>query len=119
MGAEKTSQSFDHNSLVLPGSGINVKYQIVDDKARYTLEVDDPNNHQSIHEKLSKQLLKDFWFLSPEIRGEELKQRFGIKLDENTEVELFNFDSNFGPEQLAEVATTLAYYYHSLKDKSL
>lgn len=119
MGAEKTSQAFDNNSLTLPGSGINVKYRTVEDDARYTLEVDDPNNQQTVQEKLGKQLLKDFWFLSPEIRDEELKHRFGIRLDDNTEVELFNFNPNFGPEQLAQVASTLALYYHSLKDKSL
>lgn len=117
---ETPAPIIDSNILVLPNTEINVKYKKVSEgDARYVIELEDPNDQSGLQDKLQKQLLKDFWFVDPEICKEELKQRYGIRLDENTEVELYNFQDNFGPEQLIQVASTLALYYHSLKDKSL
>ena len=114
------SSSLGLQTFTLSETGVEVNYRNVGDgDARFTLEVEDLKDAAELQAQLQKQLIKDFWFISPEIRAGQLKGKFGIKLDENTEVELFNFQDSFGTEQLTEVASTLSYIYDSLKDKGL
>lgn len=109
-----------NQNLLLKDNGVNIPYRkVTEGTALYVIKVNDIANETDIQQDLHQKLLKDYWFLDPDIQKEELKQRFGIILDENVEVDVYNFQQEFGQEQLTQMASTLAKYYHALKDKKI
>lgn len=84
-----------------------------------TIEVDDPLDKDGVSRAVSDRLQSQYWFLSPEYAGQQLRQRFDIEITDGVSVGLYNFqERELTSEELTIVGKTLARYYGSLKDKS-
>lgn len=106
--------------LTLPDLGLVVPYQPAE-KGRSLIRIEAKNvsDQDEIDGKLRQSLLARFWFLNPSIKSENIIGKYRVALDEKAEVEIYSFYEGFDSVKLGFVASTLAKYYHSLKDKSI
>lgn len=109
------------NQYYLALSDLVVPYQQVDAILDPTIaiEVNDASNQTEVESTMKELLLSRFWFLDAGIRSEQLCQKYKVYLNENTEIDVYNFQEDFNADQLDLIANTLAKFYHALRDKNL
>ena len=56
-----------------------------------TVAVDDLQDREVIQASVRAELEKQFWFLSTEFQGEELREKFSIQLADGVAIQLYNF----------------------------
>lgn len=82
--------------------------------------VTDTTNKDEVIEAIRDSALRKFWFLDEGIQSEQLYERFGSILDNNVEIDIYNFQNEpLSEDKLRQIDRTLIRYYKSLKDKSL
>lgn len=105
-----------HLDVEVNGREISVKTSM-DKTGSVQVLVDDITSKNQIAEATRKELEKKFWFLSKEWNEAEVKERFGIQLDDHA-VEVFVFGQELDPEVRTIIETTVQQFYALLKDKS-
>jgi hypothetical protein len=92
---------------------------VAEDQLVVAVAVDDIRDIQAIETSIRAELEKQFWFLSPEFQGEELREKFSIQLSDDVATELYNFREVVLTErEIEQIARSLKTYYEALKDKS-